>query len=90
MEGWGKVLEEGELEVVRNAGIVLLQREIPDYVIFKLLSDLDICSHMSRGVSNGFNNSYTNIAREAPTSSPLTRQNPQLRLRRRLLLAFHL
>ncbi|KAK9153231.1 hypothetical protein Sjap_000711 [Stephania japonica] len=32
MEGWGKVLEEGELEVVRNAGIVLLQREIPDYV----------------------------------------------------------
>ncbi|KAK9132409.1 hypothetical protein Scep_011937 [Stephania cephalantha] len=32
MEGWAQVLDEGELEVVRNAGIVLLQREIPDYV----------------------------------------------------------
>ncbi|KAK9145034.1 hypothetical protein Sjap_004937 [Stephania japonica] len=32
MEGWGKVLEERELEVVRNARIVLLQREILDYV----------------------------------------------------------
>ncbi|KAK9153234.1 hypothetical protein Sjap_000714 [Stephania japonica] len=40
MEGWRKVLEEGELEVVRNAGIVLLQREIPDYVNIQVAKEI--------------------------------------------------
>ncbi|KAK9145054.1 hypothetical protein Sjap_004957 [Stephania japonica] len=139
MEGWGKVSEEGVLEVVGNAlGLFCCEREIPDYVniqvakaarsagvpvildtggmdglipvdlltnvdifipnetelehltgmptesfeqisqsvakIHEMVScstiiDLDICSHVSRGVSNGFNNSHTNIARVAPASS---------------------
>ncbi|PIN02740.1 Ribokinase [Handroanthus impetiginosus] len=32
MDSWPKTLPEEDLEVVKNAGIVLLQREIPDYV----------------------------------------------------------
>ncbi|KAF8080662.1 hypothetical protein N665_0929s0015 [Sinapis alba] len=32
MRGWPEKMSDDELEIVRNAGVVLLQREIPDYI----------------------------------------------------------
>ena len=38
MRGWTKKMSDDELEIVRNAGGVMLQREIPDSINIQVIS----------------------------------------------------
>ncbi|KAH7512750.1 hypothetical protein FEM48_Zijuj12G0123500 [Ziziphus jujuba var. spinosa] len=49
MSGWAETLPDEDLEVVRNAGIVLLQREIPDSVNIQVAKTHYCFGYESRG-----------------------------------------
>ncbi|KAH0853247.1 hypothetical protein HID58_093370 [Brassica napus] len=53
MRGWTKKMSDDELEIVRNAGGVLLQREIPDSIniqVAKLKLVVDVLQDVKRAV----------------------------------------
>ncbi|KAH0896711.1 hypothetical protein HID58_046279, partial [Brassica napus] len=50
MRGWTEKMSDDELEIVRNADGVLLQREIPDSINIQLKLVVDVLQNVNRAV----------------------------------------